>query len=141
MSSDMWAGGSGLIPSRRDVRDADEVFGGVDVIGTACVAAFNERDEIGVRAQEWARSGVAARVGENFGPMLAGDEDRIARPPAVASNRDAGGVARVGVTLVGCDEALDAHGGDEGLVGEGDDGGAAFVRGQRAEGGKPRRER
>ncbi len=39
---------SGSILSRHDFRDAHEVLGGVDVVGTACVAAFNERDEVGV---------------------------------------------------------------------------------------------
>jgi hypothetical protein len=180
---------------RRDFRDAHEVFGSVDVVGTADVAAFDKRNEIGMRAKEGAGPEVPVRHGEDFGPVLAGDQDWIARPAAVGSNRDADapraragnhaqavsriGASRraqtatctgasactwtalygrvspvpgnrgsgfagtapipdwapgqVGVASVGCDQAPYARGADEGLVGQGDHGGAAFIRGQRAQ--------
>ena len=148
---------SGQIRLRRDFRDADEVFGSIDVVGTAGVAAFDERDEIGVRAEEGTGPGVTAGHGENFGPVLAGDQDRIARPPAVGGDRDGGARAWgaacaravlpgwaagcAGVAPVGRDQPLDARGADEGLVGQGDHGGAAFIRGQRTQRRKTCRQR
>jgi hypothetical protein len=82
-----------LIRSRQDFRDAYEIFGGVDVVGAAYVATFNERDEVGMRAEEGAGPGVTVCQSENFGPVLTGDQDRIARAAAIGSDRNAGTAA------------------------------------------------
>ena len=68
------SGGPGQIRLRRDFRDPAEVSGSINVVsgsinvvGTAGVATFDERDEIGVRAEEGTGPGVTAGQGENSG--------------------------------------------------------------------------
>ena len=70
--------------------DAGQVGWGVDVVGSADVAAFDQRDEVRVGAQEDPGALVAGGRRADLGPVPAGQQDGIARPALVGGHRHIG---------------------------------------------------
>ena len=95
--------------------DPGQVCGRVDVVGAAGVAAFDEGDEVGTGAQECPGALVAGGRRDHLGPVLPGQEHRVARLAAVGGHRHGGAVA------VGGDQPCDRFGADQRLVGQGHD--------------------
>ena len=69
---------------------AVEISGGVDIVGAAGVAAFDERDEVRAGAQECPGAPIAGGHRDDLGPVLAGEQYRVARLTFVGGYRHAG---------------------------------------------------
>ena len=93
--------------------DPGQVRGRVDVVGAAGVAAFDEGDELGAGTQERPGALIAGGRRDHLGPVLPGQEHRVARLAVIGGHRHAGAVA------VGGDQAGDRLGSDQRLVGQG----------------------
>jgi hypothetical protein len=96
------------------ISDPGQVRGRVDVVRTAGVAAFDEGDELGPGSQERAGTLIAGGGLDHLGPVLPGQQHRVARLPVVGGDRHAGAAAVRG------DQAGDRLGSDQRLVGQRD---------------------
>jgi hypothetical protein len=70
--------------------DPSQILSGVDVVGAAGIAAFHDRDQVRVRPQERSCSRVPGRHLQHRGPVLRGDQHRVARLAAVGRDGDGG---------------------------------------------------
>jgi aldose 1-epimerase len=95
--------------------DPGQVGRSVDVVGAAGVAALDQGDKAGTGPQERPGPLIAGGRRDHLGPVLAGQEHRIARLPVVGSHRHGSAVA------IGGDQAGDRLRSDQRLVGQGHD--------------------
>jgi hypothetical protein len=65
-----------------------QVLRRVDVVRTAHVAALDQGYQLRVRPQEGTRSGISGHHGQHGQPVVAGDEDRVARLAVIGRHRD-----------------------------------------------------
>ena len=111
--------------------DAVEVGGRVDIVGAPGVAAFDERDQVRTGAQERPGALVAGGRRDDLGPVLAGQQDGVARLALVGGDRHGGARPIRG------NQARDRFRAYQRLVGQRDHHGVD-VRGQGAQGGAKR---
>jgi hypothetical protein len=107
--------------------DAVKVGGRVDIVGAPGVAALDERDQVRAGAQERPGTLVAGRRRDDLGPVLAGQEHRVARLAIVGSDRHGG------ASPVRGDQARDRLLAHQWLVGQRDHHGV-HVRGKSSQG-------